>query len=38
VLPQLRRFRELGAAGQKEIREILKIEDRPRPVEPASEG
>jgi DNA recombination protein RmuC len=38
VLPQLRRFRELGAAGQKEVREILRIEDRPRPVEPAPEG
>jgi DNA recombination protein RmuC len=38
VLPSARRLRELGVAGQKEIREILKVEDRPRSVEPAPEG
>jgi len=38
VLPSARRLRELGAAGQKELREILKIDQRTRPVEPAPEG
>jgi DNA recombination protein RmuC len=37
VIPSARRLRELGVAGQKEIREILKVEVRPRSVEPASE-
>jgi len=37
VIPSARRLKELGVAGQKEIREILKIEVTPRSAEPASE-
>jgi DNA recombination protein RmuC len=37
VIPSARRLKELGVAGQKEIREILKVEVRARSVEPASE-
>ncbi len=38
VVPSARRLKELGVAGQKEVREILKIEDLPRSVGPASGG
>lgn len=37
VIPSARRLKELGVAGQKEIKEILQIDVRPRSVEPAPE-
>ncbi|HZN61835.1 MAG TPA: DNA recombination protein RmuC [Planctomycetota bacterium] len=36
VLRSARKLADLGMAGQKEVREILKIEERPRSVGPAS--